>query len=282
MKKLYKSPPPNELTTYAENYPTDRWDAFCTHAAENQRPGDDYRAIKRRLIDDQGGLCGYCEQKIGDSDASLQRIEHYHPKSDRSDPTLNWALMWQNILLVCTGGENEVKTRPRPEEEGNRQSRSEYLLKYLSCDAHKNYFLGNAQPTAVTEALAVWISPFAMSAFPCLFCLDMRKGELLPSLDACETIDRAQSLPIGTTHRALTATVEALNLNCDRLCQDRLKVRNEYNRMVKEARTANDTTYREKIAHRWFSNRWPIFFTTRRILLGSAAEDYLRQIHFDG
>jgi uncharacterized protein (TIGR02646 family) len=268
MKKLYKSPSPNELTNYAANYPTDRWDDFCTHAAEDQHPGDDYRAIKRRLIDDQGGLCGYCEQQVGDRDSSLQRIEHYHPKSDTSDPAVNWALMWSNVILVCTGGEKDGESYPLP---GN-----------LSCDAHKNRVFGNAPPQAVGAALADQITPFTMPAFPCLFCLDMGKGELLPSLDACETIDRAQSLPIGSTHRDLTATVEALNLNCDRLCQDRLKVRNEYNRRVKEARMANDTTYREKMAHRWFSNRWPIFFTTRRILLGSAAEDYLRQIHFAG
>lgn len=268
MKKLYKSPPPNELTTYAANYPTDRWDAFCTHAAEDQRPGDDYRVIKRRLIDDQGGLCGYCERKVGDHDSSLQRIEHYHPKSDTSDPAVNWALMWSNILLVCTGGEKDGDSYPLPEN--------------LSCDAHKNRVLRNALPQAIAQELAARIAPFDMPAFPCLFCLDMGTGALLPSLDACETIDGAQSLPIGTTHRALTATVETLNLNCDRLCKDRLQVRNEYNRRVKEARMANDTTYREAIARRWFSKRWPIFFTTRRILLGSAADDYLRQIHFDG
>lgn len=92
MKKLYKSLPPNELTTYAVNYPAGDWDDFRNHASENQTPGDDYRAIKQRLIVDQGGLCGYCEQQIGDRDASLQRVEHYHPKSDTSDPRVNWSL----------------------------------------------------------------------------------------------------------------------------------------------------------------------------------------------
>ena len=141
MKKLYKSPPPNELTTYAASYPTDRWDDFCTHAAEDQRPGDDYRAIKRRLIDDQGGLCGYCEQKVGDHDSSLQRIEHYHPKSDKSDQAVNWALLWPNILLVCTGGEGDGANYSLP--------------KNLSCDAHKNHVFGTLPPTAVAAALAV-------------------------------------------------------------------------------------------------------------------------------
>ena len=72
------------------------------------------------------------------------------------------------------------------------------------------------------------------------------------------------------------------SINCDRLCQDRVKVRNAYNRLVKEALEANDGSYKERIAIRWFSKRWPSFFTTRRILLGAAAEAYLRQVHFDG
>ncbi len=268
MKKLCKSPPPNELTAYAAHYPVNHWDNFRDHATGNQCPGDDYRAVKQRLIDDQGGLCGYCEQKIGGRDSSLQRIEHYRPKSDKSDPAVNWALIWSNILLVCTGGEGDGASHALP--------------KNLSCDAHKNHVFGHAPPTAAAEALAVQIAPFAMPAFPCLLCLDIRAGELFPSLDACETIDREISLPLGATRDALTATVDALNLNCDRLCQDRLKVRNEYNRLVKEALKANDGSYKEKIAIRWFSKRWPSFFTTRRILLGPAAEDYLRQILFDG
>jgi len=266
MKKLFKSQPPNELTTYAVNYPAGDWDDFRNHASENQTPGDDYRTIKQRLIVDQGGLCGYCEQQIRDRDASLQRVEHYHPKSDTSDPRVNWSLMWTNVLLVCTGGEKAGQSLPEN----------------LSCDAHKSHALGKTPLATVAEALANQISPFGMPTFPCLFCLDKRTGQLVPSLDACETVDRAKSLPMGTMYDALTDTVAVLNLNCDRLCQDRLKVLYEYNHRVGEARKANDKSYQHNIAVRWFSKRWPSFFTTRRILLGAAAEDYLRLIRFDG
>jgi len=268
MKKLFKSQSPNELTTYAVNYPAGNWDDFRNHASKNQTPGDDYRAIKQRLIVDQGGLCGYCEQQIGDRDTSLQRVEHYHPKSGTSNAMVNWSLMWKNVLFVCTGGEKEGQSFALPEN--------------LSCDAHKNHVLGKTPPETLAEALAKQISPFAMPAFPCLFCFDKRTGQLVPSLDACETVDQVRSLPMGTMYDALTDTVAVLNLNCDRLCQDRLKVLYEYNRRVGDARKGNDKSYQRNIAVRWFSKRWPSFFTTRRILLGAAAEDYLRLMRFDG
>lgn len=268
MKTLYKSAPPNALTRYATDYPANEWGEFRDHAALQQTPGDDYRAIKHRLIEDQGGLCGYCEEQIGQLDANLQRIEHYHPKSDKSDPAVNWALLWSNVLLVCMGGEQAGGRFPLPQN--------------LSCDAHKAHFFGNAAPSLQAQALDALIAPFDMPAFPCLFGFDMRTGVLLPSLAGAEQIDQARLLPPGTTHAALTETVKVLNLNCDRLCQSRLKVRDEYNRLVKVARESSDIAFREKLAVRWFSKRWPSFFTTRRILLGDAAEDYLREMGFRG
>lgn len=269
MKKLSKSPQPNELTAYATNHPQNNWDNdFRNHATATQQPGDDYRAIKKRLIDDQGGLCGYCEQKIGHLNGSLQRIEHYHPKSDNTNPAINWALLWSNILVVCSGGEKEGATHALPAN--------------LSCDAHKNHQLNKQAPVAIAAALAAQINPFNAPAFPCLFIFDKQTGELQPNLTGCQHLEQAQGLPAGSLNSKVQNTLELLNLNCDRLCQDRLKVRNEYNRAVKEAREKNDAGYRQKLTERWFSKRWPSFFTTRRILLGEAGEVYLQQILFQG
>jgi hypothetical protein len=52
--------------------------------------------------------------------------------------------------------------------------------------------------------------------------------------------------------------------------------------MVKKARESNDRTFLERLAAQWFQTRWPSFFTTRRTLLGNAAEEYLAKAGFDG
>lgn len=269
MKKLFKSPPPNELTAYAATYPNNDWDGdFRNHATALQHPGDDFRAIKQRLLADQGGLCGYCEKEIGHLNASLQRVEHYHLKSDTSNPAINWSLMWSNILMVCTGGEKEKAQHPLPVN--------------LSCDAHKNHRLNGLALAGITATLTNQINPLNIPASPSLFAFNMQSGELSPDQATCQVLAQAQGLAPAVVVAKIQSTIDLLNLNCDRLCLDRLKVRNQYNQQVKKARENNDLAFKQHLAQRWFSKRWPSFFTTRRILLGSAAETYLQQIQFQG
>ena len=273
MKRIYKSPPPNELTRYAAAFPQNDWDHdFRNHSTPPYTPGHDYKETKKKLIFDQGELCAYCETCIGNLDVSRQKVEHYHPKSDKSNPAINWALMWTNIMAVCTGGEHDDKhLHPLPEN--------------LSCDSHKNHWLTKQKltPANLMTLLGVLANPFQLPAFPCLFDFDKKEGKLLPNELACNALDQVNGWNDGATYTSLNTTIEtALNLNCSRLRHERLAVLKQYNQAVAAARKNNDKYFKAKLAARWFGNRWPSYFTTRRILLGDAAEAYLQVIHFQG
>ena len=273
MKTVAKSLTPNELTNFAAAYPNADWDPdFRDYAVPPNVAGHDYKQTKQRLVVDQGGLCAYCERPIGNLGPSMQRVEHYHPKSDKSVPGINWALLWSNVIAVCTGGEHDDKAiYPRPDN--------------LSCDAHKNHWLSSLilTPAALLALLADLQNPLSLAPFPCPFDFDKLTGRLVVDKSACAAIDVAMNLAAGASAASLEKTIDvALNLNCDRLCVDRLQVLIQYNQEVAKARKVNDTQFREKLAAKWFSAKWPSYFTTRRILLGASAEAYLTNAAYQG
>lgn len=75
-----------------------------------------------------------------------------------------------------------------------------------------------------------------------------------------------------------------LHLNCDRLCQARLRIFLDIEKNKKrqrEQRIAGPQGM-ANLAKQYFQRPWPAFFTTIRILLGQAAEDYLSGIEYNG
>lgn len=272
MKTVFKSLPPNELTNYAMAHPNDEWDPdFRNYATPPHSAGHDYKIIKQRLIDDQGGLCAYCERKIDDQGPHLQRVEHYHPKSDKSVPAINWGLMWSNVMAVCTGGENDnLVYHPLPEN--------------LSCDSHKNHFINiqKPNPAALQILLGQLLNPLSLAPFPCLFEFHRGAGKLFPNIKACNQLDTQNNLKPGETLMSVQQTIAVLNLNCDRLCTDRLLIMKEYNQEAAKARKLQDKKYQEKLAQKWFAKKWPSFFTTRRLLLGDVADSHLQAMAYQG
>jgi len=273
LKTVAKSPPPNELTTFAARFPTAEWDPdFRDYAVPPNVAGHDYKQIKKRIVEDQGGLCAYCERPLHDLAPNFQRVEHCHPKSDKSVSGINWGLLWSNVIAVCTGGEHDDKENfPRPVN--------------LSCDAHKNHWLGtlNMTPAALLTLLAGLQNPLTLAPFPCPFGFDRLTGKLTVDPANCNAIDVTLGLVAGVTFTSLDTTINtALNLNCDRLCTDRLQVLIQYNQEVERARKLQVKDFRQKIAAKWFSKKWPSYFTTRRILLGQAADAYLKAIAYQG
>lgn len=273
MKTIAKSQPPNELTAFAAQFPDAAWDPdFRDYAVPPNVAGHDYKTIKRRLVADQGGLCAYCERPIGNLGPNLQRVEHYHPKSDISVSGINWGLCWTNVIAVCTGGEND--------------DRQVYPLpKNLSCDAHKNHWIGKLNPTpaAMLALLAGLQNPLTLIPLPCPFGFDRLTGKLTVDTATCNAIDAVLGFVAGVTFTSIDATINtALNLNCDRLCTDRLQVLIQYNQEVEKARKLRDRNYSQKIAAKWFGSKWPSYFTTRRILLGQVAETHLQTLAYQG
>lgn len=139
--------PPNNLTSYLQNHPHDNWDDF-----RGNNEGKDYQIIKTLIFNDQSGLCAFCENEV--KEIYKQRVEHFHPKSDKTDLTHNRALDWQNVIGVCIGGEDSDKTaHPLPEN--------------LSCDAFKNHLINQNKLSINCEGYL--FNPLNLPAFPCLF-----------------------------------------------------------------------------------------------------------------
>lgn len=91
MKHIAKNKEPKELTTYRST-PKANYDSA-------PKP-----VIRKSLIEEQGYICAYCMQRIGeDWDANLNKykteIEHY--KSQHRHPELT--LIYNNMLGVCNG-----------------------------------------------------------------------------------------------------------------------------------------------------------------------------------
>ena len=110
MKKVRKTPlPPQELVDFIVRNPVGArghtWRGFDDDRMTK-------RAVQHRLFEDQKGLCAYCEIDLtfthhhagGNAPKGDLRIEHFHPKSDL---TRDWAFDWNNMLGVCTGGDEK-------------------------------------------------------------------------------------------------------------------------------------------------------------------------------
>lgn len=262
LKKINKTQDNNPLVQYAEDYPQNNWKQF-----RDDNP-DGYKQVRKDMFIDQGGLCAYCETEVSGLSEILQRIEHYHSKSDDSDVNKNWALDWQNIFGVCVGGSRHgagQKVYPLPQN--------------LSCDAHKDALISRNKLAKACEGYL--INPLDLISTPCLFGFNKANGKLFANEEACAEFELPYN-QYASTLELVQKTIVILNLNCQRLKDIRLEVLKSYNREVAKARKANDRQGISKLAERWFNKKWPSHFTTRRILLDRHAEAYLQDIEYNG
>lgn len=257
--------PPNPLTDFAAYNPTQDWEAFRQY-----NESVDYNAAKNLMVLDQGGLCAYCEKKIGDLSKNLERVEHFHPKSDTTDPAKNWALDWNNVFAVCLGGSH------RSDADHTKHP----LPANLSCDAYKDHLISKNKLQQNCEGYL--LNPLAIYTTACLFDLDKATGELKPNRDACESFKYEGENQYANFVVLVEKTIELLNLNCRRLCDERLEVLKQYNQQITKARKAQNKHIFFQLAQRWFSTPWPSFFTTRRIIMEQYAENYLLSVNYNG
>jgi uncharacterized protein (TIGR02646 family) len=252
---------PNDLTVYGQTSPNGNWNSFRNHNG-----GVSYRNLRNLIFSTQGGLCAYCEANVSERPESRKRIEHFHPKSDQSNHLINWSLDWGNVFGVCIGGDDSNKTaHPRP--------------KNLSCDSHKNHLASSDSSLEKPEGNV--LNPLDMVVGPCLFSLNRATGELEADENACRSVTLPEN-NYSSTYELVSSTIKILNLNCDRLNEQRLRILIHYNQQVAKSRRNHDRDYKSKLATRWFNKKWPSFFSTRRILLGKFAESYLNATSYDG
>ena len=243
MKRVLKSFSCNVLAVYEKKFPNSLWDDFYRHNESKL-----YKRLKKQIFQEQGGICAYCESKV--EDTHKQRIEYFDDKSN-STPLKNLHLYWNNLIGVCLGG-SDIRNKEKP------------LFRTpanLSCDAYKANH-------------ATILNPLEIQAFPNLFKLDKRTCKLEANIGNCRLITLPNN-PYPTTEEFVSQTIISLNLNCDRLTTDRHQIVIAYNKNIEKGRREKDREVFKKLAQKWFSQKFPSFFTTRRILLGRYAEEYL-------
>jgi uncharacterized protein (TIGR02646 family) len=168
VKRVLKNSAPASLQAYLQHQPDAPWEALRNDALYGGQQA--YQDIRVQTHQDQGGLCAYCEMGIRDNDSLKSRIEHIHPKSDKTTPT-NWALAWHNMLAVCAGGSYRYDTVPYTLEP---------LDQNLSCDAHKDRLIQQGHLAAACEGLL--LNPLHLPLWPSLFKINKFNG----ALGACE------------------------------------------------------------------------------------------------
>ena len=271
MKRVLKSPEPLALTNYRDAVPNGTWDDMRN---DTQWGGQhSYQVARAQAINDQGGLCAFCEIDIRDNDPLKCRVEHFHPKSDLNRPP-NWALEWRNMLGVCNGGSHRYVTAPG--------FLLEPMAKNLSCDAHKDQQI---QSGALSNACEGWIlNPLEIHAFQCLFKVKKSDGSLAPDPAACLAAEPWPNNRHATAADLVQHTIDMLNLNCDRLKKSRLVLvwDIEKNKKRQQAQGFEAPQGMVNLVNRYFSRTWPGFFTVIRICLGQPAETHLRATNYQG
>ncbi|MGZ8218670.1 retron system putative HNH endonuclease [Methylomagnum sp.] len=265
MKRIEKGMEPAKLMDYRNANPRSTWEQMRNDAASSGK--DTYTEIKRTAVNDQGGLCAYCEADITNQ---TQQIEHFHPKSDNGG-THNWALDWNNLLAVCDGGSNPYSPaylEPLPDN--------------LSCDQHKNYL---SQKGGLSAACEGWLlNALQLAAFPNLFAIHLGTGKLRANVEICASVPVFEPNHCGDTAALVENTIRILNLNCDRLCQDRLRVIRSLEHAKKQLRQRGIPTNQAlpSLTQHYFQRRWSPFFTVIRSYLGETAERHLESIGYQG
>lgn len=254
MKKTLKSVVPPKLNTYVTASPNNTWEQFKDKKGR-------LRAVQTALKIDQGGLCAYCEINMKEKDSTGDadfRVEHFHPKSDMTT-SHNWHLDWQNLLAVCHGGSSkdvvEANTR---------------FTALHSCDVPKD--------DNIWDDLI--LNPLQIPANPCLFKFDRSTGAM--------TINEPQCTLAHIDPIKAQATINNLQLDGSRLRNLRKPAMDVLNAKLitlvnsgvplVDARKALAATLLRKDARL----NWPPFFSAIRHYLGSAAEQQLQAIGYNG
>lgn len=99
MKRIYKTQPPAQLTTYKKQ----------VGASYDDIDKSVYNSTLTSLLNEQGWICGYCQQIISESKNAT--IEHYCEKSicNGQNGTNDLTLDYTNMMAVCLGkGDRET------------------------------------------------------------------------------------------------------------------------------------------------------------------------------
>lgn len=160
-----------------------------------------YRQAAYSLLDNQMGLCAYCEIRI--SPRKNWQIEHFLPKS-LSTRGHDLTTDFSNFLLCCQGGTNSLLT-DRSNFDPNPS-----VMANTSCGQVKDD----------TDPRGLILNPYELPELP-LFKESLRPHGLflIPDEESCQKEGIAKEL--------VESTIRNLGLNCPRLARSRKEVWDE-------------------------------------------------------
>lgn len=265
MKRVLKSPEPPCLQRYRSAKPSDTWEGMRNDSEHFGQAV--YDCIAELTLNDQGGLCAYCEIDISRQLNTL-RIDHFVARA-LSDEQRNWGLEWSNMLACCKGGENKHTRAVNHFEQPIRAN--------LSCDAHVNRLVqkGGAR-FPLDDRRGVVLNPLTTGTLPTLFRFDADLGKLHPHPQRCAALSIEHSAH-STTFEIVDNTIRAYNLNCPRLCRARKEWFEELEQRLEEeiASGRAPEEVRMDLCLKLLKPPYPSFFTVSRLWLGEIAEAFL-------
>lgn len=258
MKRVYKTPEtPEGLKRYSLRFPHETWERFRRFTRRG------YREVKQQLLQDQHGLCAYCEISImlADDEESVDdfRVEHFYPKGETNFKQHNYHLDWQNLLGVCHGGSQPNVEDPEWRFSSRRIDRS--------CDVLKGGKLISGRI----------LNPLQIPAEVRLFRYNEHDGRMIVDEATC---------PKELRKRAKN-TIRELNLNAPRLMRMRLEVIRFLQDEVEAGLSCGEPfenilpLLAEHLLQPNEQGNYAPFFTLLRWYLGSEAETFLAKNHYN-
>ncbi|MCG9782005.1 TIGR02646 family protein [Vibrio brasiliensis] len=250
MRRINKSPSPNELTIYAIHNPDDTWDNF------RDNNGKDAKIIKKKIFEEQNYICAYCE--IGLTEDKVhehhRRVEHFNSKSGWvvGEAQPNWHLDWSNVIGVCIGGTD-------------RDSKEQFVMPdNKSCDSYKEHLETNHGESKKWQGKVV--SPLEKSLTSDMFNYSLATGKLEVNVETAN-LKAFKHNNFATSSELLEATLEKFNLNCDRLNLARREVHISFEQLIASFKKSRDLNKFKFMLRKWSGVDGPLYFQTTRDIL---------------
>ena len=255
MKKVIKSENIKELEAFYNSNPTTTWEEFKNLELKI------YKKVVEQIKKDQGGLCCYCEIDFKDHKGIRDdfRVEHFHPKSDKSE---NWNLKWSNLLGCCLGGSDKYVLQEK---------------RFIKEKSHRH--------SDILKDDNIWddeiLNPLDIPAFPLIWKVDS-DGVMKVDQENCDLVN----IDIQKAKNCLDE--KKLNLNSPYLVKWRKSVidnlRDELKNLLISVADIGEAMKMLANIHlsKSTNDEYSKFFTTIRSYLGQDAEQYLQSIEYDG
>jgi uncharacterized protein (TIGR02646 family) len=261
MKKVNKNNIPSRLAIFKAQNPEAEWEQEKGNIEVSFRCSPErYIETQQHLRTDQGNICAYCEvDLLAGSNGSLDdcRIEHFHPKSKREAGEINWGLSWQNLFVVCCGGNNRNVV--------DSENRFELSKSDYTCDVLKKDKILDGLIFKPTDLPSTNVWSFERST-----------GEISTDINVCQQF--------GVTEIVANRTLIELNLNVKRLTNARSRLLNSLTDQMKALLLSGLSIpeARRRLAEvhlkRNRAGDWPSFFSAIRFFLKKEAELVLLDI----